>query len=75
MFGDDLPPLLPLLDVAEVWDEKDKRKIMAAVARFNRRFPQVRWRICGAALGGQVSLPLFGFWLVNACPLMEGETE
>jgi len=45
------------------------------VARFNRRFPQVRWRICGAALGGQVSLPLFGFWLVNACPLMEGETE
>jgi hypothetical protein len=74
MFGDDPPPLLPLLDVAEVWDEKDKRKIMAAMARFNRRFPQIRLRICGAALGGRVSLPLFGFWLVNACPLLEGET-
>lgn len=75
MFGDDPPPLLPILDVANIWDEKDQRAIKAAIARFNRRFPQIRWRICGVALGGEISLPLFGFWLLNASPLAAEETE
>lgn len=74
MFGDDPPPLLPILDVADIWDEKDQRAIKAAVDRFNRRFPQIRWRICGVALGGEINLPLFGFWLLNASPLAEEET-
>ncbi len=74
MFGDDPPPLLPILDVANIWDEKDQRAIRAAVARFNLRFPQIRWRICGIAVGGEISLPLFGFWLLNASPLAEEET-
>lgn len=74
MFGDDPPPLLPILDVANIWDEKDQRAIKAAVARFNRRFPQIRWCICGVALGSEISLPLFGFWLLNASPLAEQET-
>jgi hypothetical protein len=75
MFGDNPPPLLPLLDVADIWSAKDERLIKAAVARFNRRFPQIRWRICGVALGPGASLPLFGFWLLNASPLAEGETS
>lgn len=74
MFGDNPPPLLPLLDVADLWNAKDQRLIKAAISRFNRRFPQIRWRICGVALGKEVHLPLFGFWLLNACPLANGET-
>lgn len=74
MFGDNPPPLLPLLDVADIWSVKDQRAIKIAVSRFNRRFPQIRWRICGVALGDEVSLPLFGFWLLNVSPLSEGET-
>lgn len=75
MFGDNPPPLLPLLDAADLWDAKDQRMIKAAVARFNRRFPQIRWRICGVSLDPEASLPLFGFWLLNASPLTEGETD
>jgi hypothetical protein len=74
MFGHNPPPLLPLLDVADIWSAKEQRAIRAAVARFNGRFPQIRWRICGVALDGEVSLPLFGFWLLNASPLAEEET-
>lgn len=74
MFGDEVPPLLPMLDVANIWDEKDQCAIKAAVARFNRRFPQIQWRICGVALGPEISLPLFGFWLLNASPLAAEET-
>jgi hypothetical protein len=75
LFGADPPPLLPLLDVADIWNAKDQRAIKSAISRFNRRFPQIRWRICGVALGEDVSLPLFGFWLLNASPFAEGETE
>jgi len=74
MFGDSPPPLLPLLDVADLWNEKQQRKIEAAVKIFNKRFPQINWRICAVALGPGVSLPMFGFWLMNVCPLMPDET-
>ncbi|MEK6231176.1 MAG: TPM domain-containing protein [Luteolibacter sp.] len=74
MFGDTPPPLLPILDVADLWDAKGQRKIEAEVKAFGKRFPQIRWRICAVALGSDVSLPLFGFWLMNASPLLPGES-
>lgn len=74
MFGDDPPPLLPILDVADLWNAKERKKIGSAVAAFNRRFPQVKWRICAVTLGPGVNLSVFGFWLMNVCPLMAGET-
>lgn len=75
MFGDSPPPLMPILDVANLWDGKGRKKIAAAVNLFGKRFPQIRWRICAVALGQEISLPLFGFWLTNVCPLMPDETE
>lgn len=74
MFGEDPPPLLPILDVADLWNAKEQRKIESAVKAFNRRFPQVNWRICAVTLGPEVNLSVFGFWLMNVCPLMPGET-
>ncbi len=74
LFGADAPPLLPLMDVADIWDAKEKRMIRAQVKRLCRRFPQIRWRVCGVSLGRETSLPLFGFWLLNASPLTDGET-
>lgn len=74
MFGDDPPPLLPILDVADFWSDKEQRQISVSVKRFNKRFPQIRWRFCAVALPPEVSLPLFGFWMMNVCPLAPGET-
>lgn len=73
-FGDSPPPLLPILDVADFWSEKDQQEIETAVKRFNKRFPQIRWRFCAVSLGPEVSLPLFGFWMMNVCPLNPDET-
>jgi hypothetical protein len=75
MFGDSPPPLLPILDVADLWDKKGQRAIEAEVKAFGKRFPQIRWRICAVSLGPEVSLPLFGFWLMNASPLLPGESD
>ncbi|QTN32118.1 hypothetical protein HZ994_07175 [Akkermansiaceae bacterium] len=74
MFGDSPPPLFELLDVADVWDGKDQAMIGAEVKAFRKKFPQLNWRICAVALDSGVSLPLFGFWLMNASPLLPGET-
>lgn len=74
MFGDDPPPLLPILDVADLWNAKEQKRIESAVAAFNKHFPQVNWRICAVTLGPEINLSVFGFWLMNVCPLMPGET-
>ncbi|MDP4626091.1 MAG: hypothetical protein NWT08_13250 [Akkermansiaceae bacterium] len=75
MFGENPPPLLPILDVVDLWTPKEQKKIASAVKAFGKRFPQIKWRICAVMLGAEVSLPVFGFWLMNVCPLNTGETE
>lgn len=75
MFGDNPPPLLPILDVSDLWDAKGRRAIEAEVKDFGKRFPDFSWRICAVSLDPEVSLPLFGFWLVNASPLLPGESD
>ena len=74
MFGESPPPLAPLLDVADLWSEEEVENIESAISRIGKRYPQIRWRVCAVALGDDVSLPLFGFWLMNVCPLAEGES-
>lgn len=74
MFGDRPPPLLPLLDAAGIWKAEDDRRFEHAGAKLRRRFPQFRIRICTVMLAAETSLPLFGFWLLNACPFDVNET-
>ena len=74
MFPDQPPPFLPILDAAGILKPDDVRKIEAARERLRRRFPQFHWRICTVILPPETRLPVFGFWLLNVCPLGEGET-
>jgi hypothetical protein len=75
MFSDTPPPLLPILDAAGILKAKDFSKIEAARERLHRRFPQFRWRICTVTLPPETRLPVFGFWLLNMCPLDSAETR
>lgn len=74
MFPGDPPPLLPILDAVGALDDDGIRKIVASRENLRRRFPQFQWRICLVELSKQTSLPLFGFWLLNTCPLDDGES-
>ena len=74
MFSGPPPQLLPILDAAEILKESELRKIGVAHDRLRRRFPQFQWRICTVRMPRETSLPLLGFWLLNACPLSENET-
>ena len=74
IFPDAPPPLLPILDAAGIFKDKDIRRIEAGRDALRRRFPQFKWKICTVCLPPETSLPLFGFWLLNACPFHEKET-
>ena len=74
IFPDAPPPLLPILDAAGLFKDTDLRKIEAVREVLRRRFPQFQWKICTVCLPPETSLPLFGFWLLNACPFHEKET-
>ncbi len=74
LFPDPPPPLLPILDAAGILTDDGIQKIESAREKIGRRFPQFQWRICSVCLPKETSLPVFGFWLLNACPLHPGET-
>jgi hypothetical protein len=74
LYPDDPPPLLPVLDAVGLLNESDIRKIGSARESLRRRFPQFHWRICLVNLPADASLPVFGFWLLNACPMHDGES-
>lgn len=74
MFPMSPPPLAPIIDAADILSEDDIAKIKTARNIVRRQYPQFRWRICSVCLPPDTSLSLFGFWLLNACPLQERET-
>ncbi len=74
MFSDPPPPLLPILDAAGILEESDLVNIGSARESLRGRFPQFHWRVCTVILPPASSLSLFGFWLLNACPLLDEET-
>ena len=74
LFPDPAPPLLPVLDAAGLWNHADMHRIDVARAKIGRIFPQFQWRVCTVMLPEGTSLPVFGFWMLNVCPLYAQET-
>lgn len=68
------PPRLPILDAADLWSRGDLNATERGVARLTRRFPQFRWRMCSVHLPPENRIRLFGFWLMNASPLLPEES-
>jgi len=70
------PPVLEcFMDHAGVTDEKTRTAVIGASDRITTRFPQLKLNFCLVKLGQGVKLPEFGFWMMNACRLQQGQTE
>ncbi len=74
LFPEAPPPLPPVLDAAGILHEGDLWKIEAARDKLRRQFPQFHWRVCTVVLPVEINLSVFGFWLLNVCPLHGKET-
>lgn len=75
LFPDPPPPLLPILDAVGLLSTDDVSKVEASRDKLRRRFPQFHWRICIVDPPEKTNLPVFGFWLLNVCPLGPEETN
>lgn len=75
LFPQPLPPLQMVLDAAGLWTDAELLKIKGRIEKLQRRFPQIHWSLYSLDAGEVSNLRLFGFWLLNASPLAEGETE
>lgn len=70
------PPVLDrFMDHAGVTDEKLRADVTAAADVLARRFPQIGFYFCLVNLEQSASLSEFGFWMMNACRLQQGQTE
>jgi hypothetical protein len=69
------PPLMPVLDAARIWKGDEVHAIEIAREKLRRRYPQFRLHVCSVMLPAETSLPAFGFWLLNVCPLYVDETS
>lgn len=69
------PVLERFMDHAGVADEKLLSDVTAAVDDVMRRFPQVGLYFCMVQLEQTANLSEFGFWMMNACRLQQGQTE
>ena len=74
LFPEAPPPLMPILDAAGIFSGRDVRKIETARDKLRRRFPQFHWKVCTVVLPAEADPAVFGFWLLNVCPLHGKET-
>lgn len=63
------------MDHAGVTHERLRSDVTAASDALARRFPQVGLYFCLVNLDQDVRLSEFGFWMMNACQLQQGQTE
>ncbi|MGB2010330.1 MAG: TPM domain-containing protein [Akkermansiaceae bacterium] len=74
-FPFDPPVMQRWMDNAKVFDGAAKREVDHLIDRLVKQFPQVSLSICTVELDDPVSLSEFGFWMMNACRLQEGQGE
>ncbi len=69
------PVLEQVIDNAGVITPDWQPELDQAIARVERRFPQVGFYFCTVNLDDPVKLPEFGFWMMNACQLEPHQQE
>ena len=74
LFPDPAPPLVPVFDAAAIWNAAEIVEIGIARENLRKKFPQFRVKVWSVDLPSNVSLPVFGFWLLNTCPFDTGES-
>lgn len=70
------PPVMErVMDNAGIIDDKLHTELDLAVDKLIEKFPQVGMYFCTVEMEDPVSLSEFGFWMMNACRLQEGQVE
>ncbi len=74
-FKFDPPVMQRWMDNAKVFDAPVRQEIDQIIDRLTKQFPQVSLSVCTVKLDDPISLSEFGFWMMNACRLGEGQNS
>ena len=70
------PPVMQRwMDNAKVLDTSVRQEIDQIFDRLTKQFPQVNLSVCTVELDDPTNLSEFGFWMMNACRLEDGQTS
>ena len=72
---DQLPPLETLLDFSNKLESDEKKRILKAISFIQRRYPQIIPKVCLLPLQPNVQVHQMALWMINQCPLPEGEEK
>jgi len=70
------PPVLDhIMDNVGVVDDDLHKDLNTALKKLAKHFPQVGFYFCFVEMDDPLQLSEFGFWMMNACRLQEGQVE
>jgi|GEM_PF-4112280 len=72
---DQLPPLEILLDYSNRLANNEKKRILEAITFIQKRYPQFIPKVCLLPLQPDVEVHQMALWMINQCPVVEGETK
>ncbi len=70
-----LPPLETLLDFSKKLEDNEKERILEAISFIHKRYPQFIPKVCLLPLQSDAEVQQMALWMINKCPVIEGETE
>jgi hypothetical protein len=69
LFGLCAPPLEAIVDTKGYWTVKQKLYILRLIARFQKKFPQLRLCFLFADIPAHYDIHLYAYWYCNVAPL------
>ncbi|MDP0492104.1 MAG: TPM domain-containing protein [Verrucomicrobiota bacterium JB023] len=72
-FRFDPPELTAIIDAGQTLSADEKARLEKSLKRLGKRLPQVRFILCLVPLVPEIDLREFGFWLLNAGAMPEGD--
>ncbi|MGJ8655906.1 MAG: TPM domain-containing protein [Akkermansiaceae bacterium] len=72
---DHLPTLEPVLDFSNRLDKSETERIKDSILFIKKRYPQFIPKVCLLPLQANVEVHQMAIWMVNQCPLADGEKQ
>lgn len=69
------PAMEPIMDHLNTFSTEQIKGISAEFAKLTKKYPQVSLALCNLNLISSTDPRVFGFWMLNRCPLSQGESS
>ena len=69
------PPLATVIDPSGLATAEEKKEVADAIEKARKKVPQVHFVNCIVSMGADINLGEFGYWMLNAAEMPEGNDK